>query len=406
MHSIRLSRRLPQWGWRLLAALLPAALLCIARAQAPAATPKLSAADLDTLLGPIALYPDPLLSIMLPAACYPLEIVEAARFVADTNNIPKIDEQSWDTNVKSVAKIPGALKKLNDDLKWTSSLGQAFLDQQQDVMDAVQRLRAKANTAGTLASNSEQVVVVTNMVVERTVESQVVVVTNTIVQIQPANPQVVYVPQYIPSAVYYPPPAYTPNPLAPLITFGAGIAVGAIIANNCDWHYGGIYVGGGWGGGYYHGGNNININVNNNTIINNRPTQWKPDSNRLRTAGAPGTAAAYQSREARGWGSGGGVANAPGAARPGTFPGGNSRPGGSGAVPSTLNRPSPGNAGAAGARPAPAIQRPAAQPSASAFGGMGQGAATRIESNRGMASRGAVHRGGGGGRSFGGGRRR
>ncbi|MBN8249470.1 MAG: DUF3300 domain-containing protein, partial [Verrucomicrobia bacterium] len=198
MNLPRFRRGFARTAWRLVAAVLPALLLWTAQAQAPAAAPKLSASDLDTLLGPIALYPDPLLSIMLPAACYPLEIVEASRFVADTNNIPKIDEQSWDTNVKSVAKIPAALKKLNDNLTWTSSLGQAFLDQQQDVMDAVQRLRAKANTAGTLASNQEQVVVVTNMIVERTVESQVVVVTNTIVQIQPTNPQIVYVPQYVP----------------------------------------------------------------------------------------------------------------------------------------------------------------------------------------------------------------
>ena len=78
------------------------------------------------------------------------------------------------------------------------------------------------------------------MVVEKTVEQQVVVVTNTIVQIQPSNPQVVYVPTYNPPTVYYPPPAYVYNPYAPLVTFGAGVAVGAIIANNCDWHHGGL----------------------------------------------------------------------------------------------------------------------------------------------------------------------
>ena len=233
-------------------------------AQSPASPPQRSQAELETLLGPIALYPDPLLSIVLPAACYPLEIVEAARFVANTNNIPKIDEQSWDVNVKSVAKIPAALAKLNADLTWTSNLGQAFLDQQKEVMDTIQILRNKAQSAGTLKSSEQQIVIVTNMVTEKTIETKVVVVTNTIVQIEPANPQVVYVPQYVPTAVYYPPPTY--NPLTPLITFGVGVAVGAIVANNCDWHYGGVYVGGGWGyhGGYYGGNNNVNININNN----------------------------------------------------------------------------------------------------------------------------------------------
>ncbi|HAB18986.1 MAG TPA: hypothetical protein DCE44_21425 [Verrucomicrobiales bacterium] len=252
-----------RFGWMIAAVVL----LLPGRGQSPAAEPQLSQAELETLLGPIALYPDPLLSIVLPAACYPLEIVEAARFVANSNNIPKIDDQSWDVNVKSVAKIPAALKKLNDDLSWTSKLGQAFLNQQKDVMDTVQVLRKKAEAAGTLKTSEQQIVIVTNMVTEKTIESQVVVVTNTIVQIAPANPQIVYVPQYVPQAVYYPPPTY--NPLAPLITFGAGIAVGAIIANNCDWHYGGVYVGGGWG---YHGGtyvnNNVNININNNNINN------------------------------------------------------------------------------------------------------------------------------------------
>ena len=147
-------------------------------AQSPASPPKRSQADLETLLGPIALYPDPLLSIVLPASCYPLEIVEAARFVANTNNIPKIDEQPWDVNVKSVAKIPAALAKLNADLTWTSNLGQAFLDQQKEVMDTIQILRNKAQAAGTLKTSEQQIVIVTNMVTEKTIETKVVVVTN------------------------------------------------------------------------------------------------------------------------------------------------------------------------------------------------------------------------------------
>src|SRR4051812_11087296 len=145
-------------------------------APPPAATPKLSTAELEKLLMPIALYPDPLIATMLPASVYPLEIVQAARFVTDTNNISKIDTQPWDDNVKAVAKIPDAVKKMNDDLQWTISLGEAFLNQDKDVMDTIQALRSKANKAGTLQTTEQQTIVVTNMVVEKTVEQQVVVV--------------------------------------------------------------------------------------------------------------------------------------------------------------------------------------------------------------------------------------
>jgi hypothetical protein len=222
-------------------------------APPPAAAPQRSAADLARLAAPIALYPDPLISIILPAAVYPVEIVQAARFVKDTNNIPKLKDQPWDPNVRAVAEIPPVIQKMSDDLVWTVDLGQAFLEQQKDLMDAIQELRGKAQAAGTLKTTPQQIVIVTNAVVERTYEQQVVYVTNTVVQIEPASPQVIYVPQYNPTVVYAPPPAYVVDPVVPLLTFGVGIAVGAIIANNCDWHYGGIYVGGGgfayWGGG-------------------------------------------------------------------------------------------------------------------------------------------------------------
>src|SRR5512143_2981831 len=118
------------------------------------------------------------------------------------------------------------------------------------------------------------------MVVEKTVQEKVVVVTNTVVQIQPANPQVVYVPSY-PPTVYYPPPSYVYDPVAPLVTFGAGMAMGAIIANNCNWSHGGCY----------HGDVDINVNqnvnVNRNANVNNTrstaasgQTKWQPDQSR------------------------------------------------------------------------------------------------------------------------------
>ena len=163
--------------------------------------------------------------------------------MADTNNLAKLDAQPWDDNVKAVARVPEAIKKLNDDLAWTMELGEAFLAQDKDVMDAIQSMRGKAQKAGTLQTTPQQIVTVTNMIVEKTVEQQVVVVTNTVVQIQPASSTVVYVPTYNPYTVYYPPPAYVYNPYAPLVTFAAGVAMGAIIANNCDWYHGGCYHG-------------------------------------------------------------------------------------------------------------------------------------------------------------------
>ena len=375
-------------------------------ASPPSAPPQYSAADLEKLAAPIALHPDPLIAILLPASVYPLEIVQAARFVKDTNNLARLDEQPWDENVRAVAKFPTLIQMMNDDLSWTMDLGQAFLEQQKELMDTIQRLRGKATTTGVLQTTPQQVIVVTNTVIERTVEQQVVYVTNTVVQIQPANPQVVYVPTY-PPTIYYPPPYYVGPP--PVVSFAVGVTVGLIIANNCDWHGGGIYVGhhgvAVWGGGGYHGDVNVNVNRNiniNNTTINNvnRPAapaqKWQPDQSRLRTTGAPGSVASARSAEARGWGSSPARPGAsPPALRPSAAPS-VSRPS---ASPGVL-RPSPS---AAYNRPAasPAYARPT--PSAargSAFGGSSSGASTRQSSSRGSLSRGS-----GGGRSFGGRRR-
>jgi len=228
-----------------------------APAPLPAAPPKRSSADLQKLAAPIALYPDPLIAVLLPAVVYPVEIVQAARFVRDTNNLSHIDEQVWDKNVKALAKFPEVIEKMDKDLAWMSDLGRAFEEQPVELMAAIQELRSKASSVGSLKSTPEQTVTVTNAIVERAFDQQVVYVTNQVVTIQPANPQVIYVPQYNPNVVYAPPPEPAPvDPWVPLLTFGAGLAVGAIIANNwCDWHYGGVYYGGGfvvWGGGWGH----------------------------------------------------------------------------------------------------------------------------------------------------------
>jgi len=400
---------------------------------------------------PIALYPDPLIAIILPAAVYPVEIVQAAQFVKDTNNIPKVDEQPWDENVKAVAKFPELIAKMDADLAWTVGLGNAFLEQPKELMDTIQALRAKAQKAGTLQTTPQQVVTVTNMVIVQTNVTQVVTVTNQIVQIQPANPEVIYVPSY-PYTVYYPPPAYVYNPYAPLVTFGVGLAVGAIIANNCDWHGGGVYVGHHgavvWGGGSYHGDvnvdvdRNVNRNVNRSDNINRganagaRPTQqkWQPDQSRLRDSGAGGAANSARSSEARGWGSGGaGPSTGSVGARPSTRTAG-APPSTSivgtrstGVAPSTSivgTRPSTGTT--AGSRPttAPAAGRPApststwqskpspaaSRPSSggSAFSGVSSGSSARNYSSRGASSagsRGGFSGGRSGGRGGGGGRR-
>ena len=353
-------------------------------APPPSAPAQRSAADLEKLAAPIALYPDPLIATILPAAAYPLEIVQAARFVADTNNLAKLDAQPWDENVKAVAAVPAAIQKLNDDLPWTISLGEAFIAQPKELMDTIQNLRAKAQSLGTLKTTPQQVVIVTNYVVVQTNITQVVMVTNQVVQIQSANPQVIYVPAYDPWYVYYPPPVYYVGP-PPVVTFAVGVTVGLIIANNCDWHGGGIYVGhhgvavvgGGWGHNDVDIDINRNVNINNNTINNvNRTTQkWQPDQSRLRTSGSPGALASARSLESRGWSS-----KATPATRPATRTPTNSRPTAS-PNPSRPN-PSPNLS-------SPAFNR-SAQPATSrgsAFGGLSNSGGARNFSNRGASSR-------------------
>jgi hypothetical protein len=284
------------------------------------------------------------------------------------------------------------IAKMDGDLKWTVDLGQAFLDQPKELMDTIQSLRGKAQKAGTLQTTPQQIVTVTNMVVMQTNVTQVVTVTNQIVKVQPSNPDVVYVPSY-PPTVYYPPPAYVPNPYAPLVTFGVGMAWGAILANNCNWGYGHVDVD-------VDVDRNVNRNVNRNTdratqrsgdraSTTGGSKQWKPDQNRMRNSGAsPST------KDARGWGSGA-------SQRPSANTGARPSTGAAGARPSTSpagNRPS---AGAAGTRPSTGGSRPSASPSGrsssgSAFGGVNSGSSARSASNRGASSRSGGFSGGGG----------
>ncbi len=244
----------------------PAVLAQTANAPAAAAAPAaatFSQGQLEQMLAPIALYPDALLSQMLMASTYPLEIVEAARWqksnaaLKDKALEDALQQQRWDESVKSLTAFPDVLERMNKDLSWTQQLGDAFLGQQKELLDTVQTLRTKAQTAGNLNSNEQQTVKV------ETQQSKQVIV------IEPANPQVVYVPVYQPTVVYgawgYPAyPPYYPPYWAPVgaafvsgIFWGVGIAAGAAL-------WGGI----GWGRG------DVNINVNrynnfNRTTINN-----------------------------------------------------------------------------------------------------------------------------------------
>jgi Protein of unknown function (DUF3300) len=264
-------------GIILLAGLLSAFYLATAAdAQTSAAAPSagesqtLSPQQLEALVAPIALYPDALLSEIFIASTYPLEVVEADRWVQANKKLTgdalkaAVNKQSWDDSVKSLAGTPSVLDMMSQQLDWMQQLGNAVLAQQADVMAAVQRLRAKAQANNKLTSNAQQTVTTQQQ------DGQQAIV------IAPTQPDTVYVPYYNPSVVYggwpYPayPPYYWPAPgyiaggiIATGIAFGAGYALGR-------WAFGGYR----WGGGFNWGGNNIIVNrsVNINNI--NRGTNW------------------------------------------------------------------------------------------------------------------------------------
>lgn len=220
--------------------------------------------QIDALVAPIALYSDALLSQVLVASTYPLEVVESARWVKENSNLKEdafkaaVDQKTWDQSVKSLTATPSVLQMMNDKLDWTQKLGDAVLAQQADVMDAIQRLRARADANNKLTTTQQQKVI-------KTKENN-----KDIIVIEPAEPNTVYVPYYDPAVVYgawpyaaYPPyywgaPGYVAGAaIATGIAFGTGYAIGR-------WASGGW----GWGGGFSWGHNNININrqinINNN----------------------------------------------------------------------------------------------------------------------------------------------
>jgi uncharacterized membrane protein YgcG len=223
----------------------------------------LAFAQLESLLAPIALYPDQLLAQVLAASTYPLEIVEVAQWLKKNSSlqgealVQAAAKNKWDPSIQALVVFPDIVEKMSGDVSWTTAVGNAFLAQQNDVMDAIQVLRKKAYEAKALQSNAQQKVELASQ------QGQ------TFVTIEPADPQVVYVPSYNPTAVYGPAPVEYPYPVmaypstgaavaAGVVSFGAGIALGAAFSGCCGY---------GWGWNTNWGAHDVNIN--NNFVRNN-----------------------------------------------------------------------------------------------------------------------------------------
>jgi hypothetical protein len=312
--------------------------------------------EIDQMLAPIALYPDSLLAQVLTASTYPLEIVQAARFVQQNKELKgeklmqAAKDKDWEPSVKAMLQFPDVIGMMNEKLEWTEKLGNAFLSQQKEVMSSVQRLRQKAQESGNLKTTKEQKVVVEK-------ETKVII-------IEPASPQVVYVPAYNPVVVYgvwaypaYPPyPVYPPGYVATAgFAFAAGVAVGAA-------HSGYGAYGCGWGN------NQVNVNVskqnnftqNNYTAANAQKYQANKNVNQATAQKygqqGSGTGARPSTSEARGYGGGAGER--------------------SGGTPQTSD-----------------VSRGGGKESA--LSGSGKGGSERASSNRGQESRSSASRSGG-----------
>jgi hypothetical protein len=234
-----------------------------AATTAPAAAAPFKPEELEAIVSPIALYPDALLAQMFMAATYPLEVVQAERWVKANPTLKDspdaLNKLTYDPSVKSLIGFPQVLTMMSEKLDWTMKLGDAFIADQKAVMDAVQRLRGKAYANGNLKSNEQQKVNVQDTPATTTQPASQVIV------VESASPSVIYVPTYNPTVVYgtwaypaYPPPYYyyPPGYVAgtALVSFGVGLAVGAAWGHawgDCDWN-----------------GGDVNINVNKNMNVN------------------------------------------------------------------------------------------------------------------------------------------
>jgi hypothetical protein len=230
-------------------------------AQDAATKPTFKQEKLEQIIAPIALYPDSLLTQILMASTYPLEVVQADRWAKQNKNMKgdalakALEAQTWDPSVKSLVNFPQVLTMMSEKLDWTQKLGGAFLAQQKDVLNTVQDLRKKARASGNLKTTKEQVV---------KVEKEVII-------IESASPQVIYVPAYNPTVVYgvWAYPSYPPYPPYPVYPPGykAGAAFVTGVAVGAAWGYA-------WGHSDWHGGD-VNIDVNRNANINNNINRSK-----------------------------------------------------------------------------------------------------------------------------------
>lgn len=228
--------------------------------------PSFSKEQLDQLTAPIALYPDTLLSQILMAATYPSDVADATKWSKQNPDqkgddaVKAVESQAWDPSVKALVAFPQVLAMMGDKPDWVQNLGDAFLASSKDVLDSVQRLRAKAKEEGNLKSNEQQKV---------TTEKEPERMPQEVIVIEPADPQVIYVPTYNPTVVYgtwpypaYPPYYYPPPPMYyPGYAFGTGlmfgIGVGITVGmwGNCNWGHGDI---------------DIDVNRYNDININNK----------------------------------------------------------------------------------------------------------------------------------------
>jgi Protein of unknown function (DUF3300) len=322
----------------------PAATAAAASAEPGPAPGAATQKELEELVSPIALYPDLLVARVLAASTYPDQVVEAHKWLQENSNLPReqlaaqVNAQPWDPSIKSLAQFSPVLQTMSGSLAWTSALGEAYYNQPDDVMKAIQSLRSRAMEAGTLKSTAQQKVEVqpapppvsSEGVAQPAAQQQTVI-------IQPAQQDVVYAPQYDPATAYgapvQAPAGYTGAEMLTtgLLSFGAGMALGALINEDdddwdCDWSDG--------GGGSVH--------YNNNVYVSNSPVPpargngnypaRPPAANRPGGIGGAG-----------GVGGPGGIGGAGEVGRPGGVggPGGVGRPGGIGGPGGVGGRPRP-----------------------------------------------------------------
>ena len=341
--------------------------------------------ELDQMLAPIALYPDSLLAQILMAATYPLEVVQAERWTKANENLgpdqlnDALDKKDWDPSVKALVPFPQVLSMMSENLEWTQMLGDAFLDQQDEVTDTVQKLRRKAEAAGNLRDTQEEKVIVEGDVID----------------IEPAQPEVVYVPVYDPAVIYGPwwypafPPFFFLPPRGVVIGFHGGMGFGR-----------GIAVGGAWGRAWGHWdwrNHSVNVNINRQININRnmgitrtsiQTTRWQHDPSHRRGIsyrseanqeryGQMNRAAVDSRRDFRGFETK--DRQTPGALRPGV---GQTRD------RTTMGTTRPGLTETRG-RQAPVVSQQGLDRSRdrSAFGGMERGGNVQKQSDRGRQSR-------------------